>query len=75
MQMLNNLFLFHTFLPGVRTTPGLLFYSSGSSPAFSIIKDIKICLVFTLSYIILIENLLFLSSLFFDNFIDFTLET
>lgn len=47
----NNLFLFHTFLPGVRTTPGLLFYSSGSSPAFSIIiKDIKICLVFS-SYI------------------------
>jgi len=46
--MLNNLFLFHTFLPGVSTTPGLLFYSSGSSPAFSIIiKDIKICLVFS----------------------------
>ena len=45
--MLNNLFLFHTFLPGVSTTPGLLFYSSGSSPAFSIIKVIKICLVFS----------------------------
>ena len=32
-------------------------------------------LLYIFIYIILVKNLLFLSILFFDNFIDFTLET